>query len=223
MIPFCFVMILRLRRSILCLLLPAALLVVGCKSANRIMVRNQGWALAQRLPPLQLEVDPGPMAATDGALPEDPQQLFDKEMRHNIMEPADSTEAFGYAKLQIRDAATSRGGKGFQAFQMMTLLTPSLLGMPLEYCRTHVEAELQVIDAHGNVMRTYTGTGSSNVRVAMYYGYSQAQAPRLADMEALRQALSQIRPQLESDADSLRQQLLHSGPVPPEQLVGAAY
>ena len=216
-------MILRLRRSILVLLLPAALLVAGCKSANRIMARSQGWALARRLPPLQLEVDPGPMAATDGALPEDPQQLFDKEMHHNIMEPADSTEAFGYAKLQIRDATTSRGGKGFQAFQMLTLLTPSLLGMPLEYRRTHVEAELQVIDARGNMVRTYTGTGSSNVRVAMYYGYAQSQAPRLADVEALRQALNQIRPQLESDADSLRIKLLHSGLVQATQIVGAAY
>jgi len=216
-------MTLRLSRSILHLVLLATLLVTGCRSANRIMARSPNAVLEKRLPSLQLEVDPGPMAATDGALPEDPQKIFDTEMHHNIMEPADSTEAFGYAKLQIHDATISRGGKGFQAFQMMTLLTPSLLGMPLEYCRTHVEAELQLIDAHGNVIGTYTGTGSSNVRVAMYYGYSQSQAPRLADVEALRQALGQIRPQLESDVDSLRQKLLRAGLVHPQEIVGAAY
>lgn len=216
-------MTLRLLRPILHLLLPAVLLVTGCRSASRVMARSQNAVLEKRLPALQLEIDPGPMAATDGALPDDPQKIFDTEMHHNIMEPADSTEAFGYAKLQVHDATVSRGGKGFQAFQMMTLLTPSLLGMPLEYCRTHIEAELQVIDAQGTVLGSYIGTGSSNVRVAMYYGYSQSQAPRLADVEALRQALSQIRPQLESDVDSLRQKLLHTGLVQPPQVIGAAY
>lgn len=203
------------------LLLPCTLILIGCRSASQIMTRNQTAIIENRLPTLQLAVDAGPLMATEGAHPEDPQKLFNNEMQRNVLEPADSTESFGYAKLQITKAEVIRKGKGFQILQMLTFLTPSLLGMPLEYYCTDIQAEVQIMDTQGNVLATYTGTGQSNVRVAMYHGYSQSKAPRLADIEALREALSQIRPQLETDADMLRGKLLDGGPV--DTAVGAIY
>ena len=202
------------------LILPFTLLLIGCRSASQIMAKSEVDIIESRLPALELAVDPGPLMATEGAYPDDPEKLFNTEMKRNVLEPADST-VFGYAKLQVTKADVTRKGKGFQAIQMLTLLTPSLLGLPLESYCTDIQAEVQIMDAQGHVLGTYTGSGKSNVRVAMYHGYSQSKAPRLADVEALRQALSQIRPQLANDADTLRQQLLHTGPV--ETIIGAAY
>lgn len=144
-------------------------------------------------------------------------RAFKQEAAQNLMEPTDTVN-FGYAKLRVTKADVKRTGKFFQGVQMTTLMLPSLLGLPLEYYRTDVSVQLQILNAKGDTLRTYTGAGRSKVRVAMYHGYSQAKAPRLSDVQALRLAFDQLRPQLEADADTLRQQLLTAGPLQPEEL-----
>jgi hypothetical protein len=47
----------------------------------------------------------------------------------------------------------------------------------------------------------------------MYHGYSQTDAPRLADVIALREALNQVRPQLDTAATRLKPLLLAGGTV----------
>ncbi|GGF19357.1 hypothetical protein GCM10011383_33660 [Hymenobacter cavernae] len=151
---------------------------------------------------------------SDGSLPEDPFRLFEREVSHNLVDPADSTK-FGYMKLTVTSAVSARQGKGLQAFQMATLMVPSLFGVPLEYYRTKLRAQVQVLNSRGEVLGTYSGSGTSTVNVAMYHGYSQTDAGRLADITALRYALNMIRPQLELASDSLRAKLLASGPIEP--------
>jgi hypothetical protein len=47
----------------------------------------------------------------------------------------------------------------------------------------------------------------------MYHGYSQTDAPRLADVMALREALDKVRPQLDTAATRLRPLLMAGGAV----------
>lgn len=185
-------------------------LLLGCVSEKRLMQQTPVATIANRLPPIETMTDPGPLANTDGADPDDAQRIFRNEIRQNIAEPTDSA-AFGYARLTVTKAAARRTNKGLQYFQFLTLMTPSLLGLPLETYKTDVTAEVQITDVTGKILGTYTGTGHSNVRVAMYYGYSQRTAPRLSDLIALRSALAQIRPQLDSAAGRLRPLLLAGG------------
>ncbi|SHL48750.1 hypothetical protein SAMN02746009_02829 [Hymenobacter psychrotolerans DSM 18569] len=201
----------NLHRSLLSLLL-ASTLLAGCKSADRIMFQTPSQRLSSQLPPLEIEVDNGALMQTEGALPEDPMRVFRQEVSQNLIEPADSAR-FGYAKLLVTQAEVKRTGKFFQGVQLLTMMVPSLLGVPVEYYRTGLKAEVQILNARSEVIGSYVGTGRSKVRVAMYHGYSQANAPRLADVQALRLALDQIRPQLEASADTLRQQLLAAGPL----------
>ena len=182
----------------------------GCVSEKRLMSQTPVAVIANRLPPLEPVTDPGPLANTDGADPDDAPRLFRNEVRQNLAEPAD-TAAFGYARLTVTKADVQRKNKGLQYFQFLTLMLPTLLGLPLETYHTDVTAEVQITDVTGKVLGTYTGTGRSDVRVAMYYGYSQRVAPRLADLVALRAALASIRPQLDSAAPRLRPLLLAGG------------
>lgn len=198
-----------------CIFLSALSLLTGCKSSEQALYgathANHSVSVG-KLPRLEPMIEAGPLNATEGALPNDAPAVFRQELAYHLAEPADSI-GYGYAKLIVTQAEVARTGRALQAFQMMTLMTPSLFGLPLEWYRTQVTAEVQIINSQGEIIGTYTGTGRSNVRVAMYHGYSQSSAPRLSDVQALRLALDQIRPQLDTAALGLREQLQKAGPL----------
>jgi hypothetical protein len=208
------------RYSLLLLLVLA--LFAGCKSTEEALysaVHSNHSVSIGKLPRLGQLVDAGPLNATDGAYPDDAAKVFRQELAYHTAEPADTVE-YGYAKLIVTQAEVTRTGRGLQAFQMATLMTPSLFGLPLEWYRTEVKAEVQIINSKGEVLGSYAGTGHSKVRVALYSGYSQTSAPRISDVQGLRLALDQIRPQLDTAALQLRKQLLAAGPT--EEVIGTA-
>ncbi|SHJ74395.1 hypothetical protein SAMN02745146_0044 [Hymenobacter daecheongensis DSM 21074] len=197
------------------LLLLYTVLLLGaasCKSTERAVFRLSGSPIPTRLPMLEASVDIGPWVNTEGALPEDARLLFLRELRQNVTVPTDSAQ-FGYAKLVITNSSMRRAGKAFLVTQMLTLMTPTLIGIPMEYYCTKLEATVQILNAKGETLGTYTGTGDSRIRVAMYHGYGQTGAPRLSDVTALKQALNEIRPKLAADAGRLRDELMVSGPL----------
>ncbi|UOQ55379.1 hypothetical protein [Hymenobacter cellulosivorans] len=180
----------------------------GCRSLDQALFTMPTAPLSTRLPVLKTSVEAGPLAKKGkGATSEDLQKLFQLELEQNLMDVKDTT-TYGSIKLRVTKASAKRTGNGLRIFQYTTLLTPLLLGVPLEYHQSDLQAEVQVIDVHGSVLARYTGKGSSKVKVAMYHGYSRKGAPRLADVESVRQALNQIRPKVEADASSLRGQLI---------------
>ena len=184
----------------------------GCKSSKGMFTSTPTAVISKRLPPLEITADPGPLAMNDGALPEDPLRMFKAELQRNILEPTDSV-TYGYARLVVTKVHTTRTGRSLQAAQVLTMLAPSVVGTPLEWYKTDIQAEVQMMNANGELLGTYVGKGTSSVKVAMYHGYSQTEAPRLADVIALREALAQIRPQLDTAATRLRPLLLAGGQV----------
>jgi hypothetical protein len=198
--------------SILLLSVFSLLLAPSCVSVKHVMNTAPQAQISQRLPPLEISADNGPLAATDGAEPDDALRILQRELRQNVVEPTD-TATFGYAKLTVTEARVRRTHRGLQAFQLATLMLPSLFGVPLEHYKSNVTVELQLLNAEGTEVGCYAGFGESNVKVAMYHGYSQTTAPRLSDVMAVRAALARIRPQLDSASGRVRTNLLLAGPV----------
>ncbi|UOQ74635.1 hypothetical protein [Hymenobacter cellulosilyticus] len=189
--------------SLLCLLV----LTAGCRSLEKALFTVPEAALNPRLPVLEVAVDAQPLHSSNGATPDDAQKLFQLELQRNLMDAKDTT-TYGTVRLHITKATAKRTARGLHIVQLATLLTPAMLGIPIEYFQATAQAELQIVDVKGNVLATYKGKGASKIRVAFYHGYSQKGAPRLADIEAVRQALNEIRPQLAADAGTLREQLI---------------
>ncbi|MBT9394280.1 hypothetical protein KLP40_14000 [Hymenobacter sp. NST-14] len=206
------------------LILCASLTLNACKSTEKAVFRtirsNNSVALG-RLPNLEPVLEAGPLTvSSEDGYPDDAVKAFRQELSYHLAEPREDSVRYGYAKLLVIQGEQQRTGHFFQAIQMLTLMTPSLLALPLEWYRTRVKAEMQIINARGEVIGSYVGEGRSKVRVAMYHGYGQGKAARLADIQGLRLALDQIRPQLDADADTLRTQLLSTGPV--EEVIGVS-
>lgn len=202
----------KTRQLALLALAPAVLLAPACVSVKNQMKSTPTATIAKRLPALEILADQGPLAMNDGALADDPLKLFQQECRVNLTEATD-TATYGYAKLVVKKVRTVRTGRAVQGLQVLTFMVPAVMGIPLEWYKTTLQAEVQVSDAAGNLLGSYTGTGNSEVKVAMYHGYSQTTAPRLADVIALRGAMAQIRPQLDTAVARLRPLLLAGGTV----------
>ncbi len=189
-----------------------ALTAPACRSSRHLLTRVPTAPIANRLPPLELAAELGTLVNNDGALPEDPTQALTGEMHTNVVELTD-TATYGYVHLTIPEASSRRTGKLVQFMQFVTLFTPTLIGVPLETYRSTVKANLEITDAQGKLLGNYAAVGQGKARVAAYYGYSQKDAPRLADVTALQNALANIRPQLDTAVARLRPLLLAGGPV----------
>jgi hypothetical protein len=183
----------------------------ACVAPGRVLQHLPSAMNAHMLPPLEPAVELGALQNTAATTPEDLLRLFQNEVYRNVAEPT-GMATFGTAHLLVTEAQSRRTGRALQLLQFCTMLTPSLLGVPLETYQTTLTARVQICDAGGQLVAEYEGQGTARVRVALYYGFSQHQAPGLADALALRLALAEIRPQLDAAAGRLRPLLLASGP-----------
>ncbi|MDO7852490.1 hypothetical protein [Hymenobacter convexus] len=196
------------------------MVATACVSAGPAMWQAPSAANANRLPPLEAVTDMGELYLTDGTQPDQLLQLFRSELHGNLTETV-GPDKFGYARLQVTQAAVRRTSRALTTLQLATLLTPSLFGVPLETYRTTLTAQLQILDAEGKLLGEYEGLGVSRVQVAMFSGYSQRTAPALSDANALRVALAQIRAQVDTAAGRLRPRLLAGGVVLPAEPAAA--
>ena len=184
----------------------------ACVAPGHVLQHLPAAFNTHQLPTLEPDVEMGALNNADGTTPDDLLRLFQNEIYRNVAEPS-STTNFGYARLLVTEAQVRRTSRALQVVQLATLLTPSLVGVPLETYQTSLTAQVQIRDLQGRVLGEYEGQGHARVPVAMYYGYSQRHAPGMANALALRMALAQIRQQLDTAAIRLRPLLLSAGPV----------
>ena len=184
----------------------------ACVDTSHALHGIPATATANRLPVLEASAEMGPLHLSEGITHADLLRLFKAEVEHNITSGEGSdASSYGWARLEVTEALTGRTGRALQIVQLCTLLVPSIFGLPLESYETAVKVRMQILDAQGELVGEYQGEGRAKVWVALYYGYSQHKAPGLADAVALRLALAQIRPQLDTAAGRLRPLLLARG------------
>jgi hypothetical protein len=198
-----------------------SLLAIGgtaCVAPGHVLLHLPSAVNNHQLPPLEPEVEVGALTSTS---PDDLLLLFQNEIYRNVAEPTASATV-GTARLLVTEAQLKRTGRALQIIQLSTLLTPTLLAIPLETYQASLTARVQIRDGQGKVLGEYEGRGQAKARVAMYYGFSQHEAPGVADALALRMALAQIRQQLDSAAARLTPLLLAPPAVTADGLRSAA-
>ncbi|MBU6121943.1 hypothetical protein [Hymenobacter siberiensis] len=189
-----------------------AFATAACVAPGHVLQHLPSAVNNHLLPPLEPTVATDALNNIDSASHDDRLRLFQNEIYRNVAEPTSMT-SLGSALLQVPEVEVKRTGRMLQVVQLLTMLTPSLVGLPLETYQTTLTARVQIRDLQGKVLGEYEGHGQARVQVAMYYGYSQRHAPGLSDALALRMALAQIRQQLDTAATRLRPLLLAAGPV----------
>ena len=81
------------------ILLLAGLMTVGCLSARGPLAATPSAPLRERLPAVEIAADPGPLATSDGILPDDPLRLLRNELPEKL---AHVVEMSLHKKLEAR-------------------------------------------------------------------------------------------------------------------------
>jgi len=150
------------------------------------------------------------MALSDLPL-EDVFAVLGNEVNENLTE--NKGDRYGHIRFRLVNYQRRAPGWGYTIPSIATLNTLNVLGMPYTRLAAEVELQVEVADANKKVLARYRAPGTGKAYVAMYYGYRHIDAWRKANLLALQDAMSKIRPQMEADLAGLNEQLLAAGPL----------
>lgn len=135
--------------------------------------------------------------------------LFERDVKDNLTDPLGSK--YGYITCKIV-TGECRYSAVNALLSLATLFIPNLFGLPFNNHMTHIELEVEIYDVRENMVARYDATGYSKVPIALWRGYSTSDAFRLSNMNAFKQAMSDIKRKIAEDYQEINQKLLTAGP-----------
>ncbi|HXA00805.1 MAG TPA: hypothetical protein VNW99_02395 [Cytophagaceae bacterium] len=137
-------------------------------------------------------------------------EIFDQEVDNNLCNPYG--QKFGY--IVLRTYYSKFGlGLGYSVASGITLLIPNLLGMPMGRPKFELQATVEILNSKKELIGKYRAVGTGKSLMALYYGYGQSDSIRKARVDALNNALSEIRKQIQTDAPRLLEELGKAGMI----------
>ncbi|MEX2597701.1 MAG: hypothetical protein WEC59_12315 [Salibacteraceae bacterium] len=192
-----------MKKSIIIL---SALILVSCKAWDPSMISVKKDPISPKLLPLERRMED--LANTTITTNDDELKVFTQEVEENLIDPYG--DKYGYIAYK-KNVLDSKIGLGLFILSGFTLYIPNLFGMPFQVIKQKVEVELRVMDSHNRLIGKYSAIGEAKSTVAFYYGYSMKNAYRRTYPEAIKEALTKIRPQIEADAVRLNKTLREAG------------
>ncbi len=136
-------------------------------------------------------------------------KLFTDEVENNLIDPYG--DKYGYIAIKRNIIEAKSGGLGYTIAGGLTSGIPWLFGLPMSNIKYKIEIELRILDRNNKLIGKYSATGESKVTVALYYGYSGADAVRKSYLEAMLEAFDKIRPKIQKDSKRINDTLLTTG------------
>lgn len=130
--------------------------------------------------------------------------IFNKEVKENITNPYG--EKKGYISLKLGYRGEDR--QPLLAFiSIISLGTINLLGFPADIKEQSLEVEVEIWNNKKEIIKRYTANALDSEFLAVYYGYNELTIHRKLAAENIKQALEQIRRQINDDAEEINKKL----------------
>ena len=178
----------------------------GCKTWDISQLSPTNAPISSKLPALE-ESTQGIINSSEY---QDKQDLFNAEVEQNLMIPYG--EKYGYIILQT-NTGDIKMGNGFSVVSGLTLFIANLIGIPFSRTKIELEATVEILNSRKELIGKYRAIGKGQGIAALYYGYAVKNTFRKAYADALKNALSQIRPQIQTDAGRLSSELKKTGQI----------
>ncbi|KAB1066065.1 hypothetical protein [Salibacter halophilus] len=188
------------------ILILTIIFMTGCKAWDPSMISVQKDPISPKL--LSLERRMEDLANTTVNTNDDELKVFTEEVEKNLINPYGDKYGYIAYKKNVLDYSP---GMGMLLLSSFTLTVPNLFGMPYQTIKYKVEVELRIMDSQNRLIGKYSAIGEAKSTVAYYYGYSIKSAVKRTYPEAIKDAFSKIRPQIQADVKRLNKALKEAG------------
>jgi hypothetical protein len=182
--------------------------ITSCKVWDPSMINVKKDTITPKLMTLEKRIED--VSNTAFIVSEDELKLFTKEVEENLIDPYG--DKYGYIALKSSVIKYKEGG-AFFLISIFTYCIPNLLGMPFLKLSYKIEVEIRILDKNNKLIAKYSAIGESKVTVALYYGYKMTDGSRKCYTDALNDAFSKIRPQIQPDVNKINDKLNAVGKI----------
>ena len=129
--------------------------------------------------------------------------IFDRDVKDNITDPYSDSKGLILCKINASDLKPSYLWPILSGF---TLAIPNLFGMPFGAQKIILDVDVEIYDMSEKLIGRYNSQGESKIYAAMYWGYG-ADAARVNNIRAFRNAMDKIKSKIEADSENIIKKL----------------
>ena len=137
----------------------------------------------------------------------DAKNIFHKEVQQNIIETTGANKGSISLRLNYENTVNNSAYSAVGTVSLLALGVPLLLGVPFGAKTQDLEVEVQILNKHKDVIRTYTEKVSDTEYKAAWWGYDSQSIYRKLAAENLKHALENIRYKINNDAPEILTEL----------------
>lgn len=137
----------------------------------------------------------------------DAKNIFHKEVQQNIIETTGANKGSISLRLNYENTVNNSAYSAVGTVSLLALGVPLLFGVPFGAKTQDLEVEVQILNKHKDVIRTYTEKVSDTEYKAAWWGYDSQSIYRKLAAENLKHALENIRYKINNDAPEILTEL----------------
>ena len=142
-----------------------------------------------------------PVQIKQNILSQDIINIFERDVKDNITDPFGDYK--GAIVCKVVYANQKSKNIALTVLSTITLGIGNLLGLPTCSEEMAMDIEVEIYDLSDKLIGRYSSQGYDKEWVALYYGYDTSDAIRKANAIAFKNAMSNIKEQINQDADRL--------------------
>jgi hypothetical protein len=96
---------------------------------------------------------------------------------------------------------------GLLFLHFITIGIPTILGVPYAQSKSEIEIQVSIKNLKNEIIGTYVGYGKDSKTTGAYYGYRTSQIQRASGLTAFKEAMEEVKKQIEVDAARLEKLL----------------
>jgi hypothetical protein len=126
--------------------------------------------------------------------------LFNREVKNNITNP------YGEKKGKIVCRIAGKDEKATYMLRLLSLFsfgTLNVLGMPYNINNNLIDIDVEILNNNNELIGLYSAMGKGKEISSLYYGHAYPSAIRYANIKAFKEAMADIKNQIEADHERI--------------------
>lgn len=125
--------------------------------------------------------------------------VFQRDVKYNITNPYGEKKGLIACRIAGKE---SRDNRVLLLLSALSLCTLNILGMPVSVEKIYLDIDVDIFNNNNELIGSYTASGKAR-NTSSLYGYTKSAAVRKANIEAFKNAMNDIKEQINDDYSNL--------------------